>query len=214
MTSSYFHSFRVGKTKSRQVTGWSWAGDVTWFKHLLSIHFLSVFQSISGNKTDEHKEHSVRGGAKGDRTNIRQGNGADRVFLSLWTHKENAWQEGFQNHIFLAWREELTLSTKYSLWFILITWRVRLCWFGLKTGFLYKALCALGLTWVKKSLNPTNCAFINPLRNFILGNSLKNMVCINDRLKVSPEKTNKKIGQIFVKNKLHWSFYGVAFSLI
>lgn len=53
--------------------------------------------------------------------------------------------------------------------------------------------------WVKKSLNPTNCAFINPLRSLIFGNSLKNTVCgyIND--KVSPEK--QKNCPIFGKKK-------------
>lgn len=74
---------------------------------------------------------------------------------------------------------------------------------GKKTGFLYKAFCALGLMWVNKSLNPTNCAFINPLRNLIFGNSLKTTVCgcINDRLKVSPEKQNNSPNLCFKKEK-------------
>lgn len=70
-----------------------------------------------------------------------------------------------------------------------VTCQVMLIWGG-KTGFLYKAFCALGLMWVKNGLNPTNCAFMNPLGSLIFGNSLKNTVCgyINDRLNISPEK--------------------------
>lgn len=69
-----------------------------------------------------------------------------------------------------------------------VTCQVMLIWGG-KTGFLYKAFCALGLMWVKNRLNPTNCAFMNPLGSLIFGNSLKNTVCgyINDRLNISPE---------------------------
>lgn len=88
---SQLHYQLQGWKNKKQTSHGMILGDFIWFEHVFSIHFLSVVQSISGNKTDVHKEHSVRERPKGDRTNFRQGNGADRVFLSVWTHKENAW---------------------------------------------------------------------------------------------------------------------------